>query len=85
MALFCFRNHWSPGILLYRLCLIFPKSSTIVCQSVMFKFTDPGQSFGDRLSLEGPRVAGFRKALFVTDGFCTTEERLQSICTCVVI
>jgi hypothetical protein len=57
----------------------------MLCQSVLLKFTDPGQSFGDRLSPEGPRMAGFRKVPFVRVGFCTTEELLQSICTSVVM
>lgn len=51
-------------------------------KSVLFKFRDPGQSSGNRLLLESPRLAGFRKAPFASGGFYTVEELLQSIPIC---
>lgn len=54
-------------------------------QSVLFKFPGPGQSSGNRLLLERPRMAGFRKATFTRDCFYIIKELLQSICTCRVM
>lgn len=57
----------------------------VVSQSLLFKFRGPGQSSGNGLLLEGPRMAGFRKAPFARDGVYTIEELLQFIWTCGVI